>query len=298
MSKRQLEANRRNALKSTGPRTPEGKARSSRNAITHGILAQEVLIRAGDGAEDPAELEALLEQFRNDLRPVGVLEEMLVERIAACYWRLRRAQRFEVGAIRERLDECNRRPEDPGTQELERDLLRAKAGAACAILFTAWVHQRKRLTFPDVCEALGGAWGEAARVYGVTDVEGFRSPLQIWLFMAKVGATKLTGKRLRARMLAVGRDIIKHVCGFVDKFAAKLDEARRYDGLAQERAALVHALPNEADINKLIRYETMINRQLDRAVYQLERLQRARQGDHVPAPVALDVNIAGVKEAG
>ncbi len=64
VSQRQMEANRRNAISSTGPRTVEGKARSSRNALKHGIFAQEVVIRDGDGAEDPAEFEALLNEFR------------------------------------------------------------------------------------------------------------------------------------------------------------------------------------------------------------------------------------------
>ena len=108
-SDKQIAANRKNAQKSTGPTSPEGKKRVSRNALKHGLLAKEVVILEGDGAENPAEFDALLADLVDEFQPQGVVEETLVERIATCYWRLRRAQRYEVGAIRASLDECQRR---------------------------------------------------------------------------------------------------------------------------------------------------------------------------------------------
>ena len=94
-------ANRRNAQLSTGPRTEEGKNQSRRNALKHGILASALLITGGEGAEDHAEFDRLLNSLYTDLDPVGTLEEMLVEKIAICYWRERRALRCEAGLIRE-----------------------------------------------------------------------------------------------------------------------------------------------------------------------------------------------------
>ena len=67
VSEKQKQANRRNALNSTGPRTPAGKARSSRNAVTHGLLSNQALILDGDGAEDPNELEVLRDEMFEDL---------------------------------------------------------------------------------------------------------------------------------------------------------------------------------------------------------------------------------------
>ena len=119
VTEKQLAANRRNARKSTGPRTPEGKRRSSRNALKHGLLAAEVVITDGDGAERQQDFDRLLADLCADLRPVGIVERSLVERIAACYWRLRRAQRYEVGAIRNSLDECNRPDDDPDANTAE-----------------------------------------------------------------------------------------------------------------------------------------------------------------------------------
>ena len=93
-----IAANRRNALRSTGPRTPEGKARSSQNASKHGLLSREVLLPG----EDREALEALREDLISELQPIGALELMLVERIVVCVWRLRRIHVLESGVF-----ECN-----------------------------------------------------------------------------------------------------------------------------------------------------------------------------------------------
>ena len=91
-SDKQIEANRQNARKSTGPRTPEGKDRASNNAVKHGLLSQDVLIPGEDGAA----LRELSERLQEELEPVGELEDMLVDRIVAAYWRLRRVGRVET----------------------------------------------------------------------------------------------------------------------------------------------------------------------------------------------------------
>ena len=103
--------NRLNAQKSTGPRTPEGKARSRRNALTHGLLAKTVILDGKEHDEDPAEFDALLYSLISELCPVGALEDMCVEKIAVCYWRLQRAVKAEALAIHERYAQ-QQGPED------------------------------------------------------------------------------------------------------------------------------------------------------------------------------------------
>lgn len=93
-----IAANRANARKSTGPRTPEGKARSSRNALKHGLLARHAIIR-DDPAEDRDAFDELLNQLTAEYQPVGPTQRLLVERIAVCYWRLRRALRYEADCV-------------------------------------------------------------------------------------------------------------------------------------------------------------------------------------------------------
>ena len=90
-SRAQIQANRSNAQKSTGPRTVEGKERASQNAVKHGLLAREAVIVG----EDPAEFEMYREGMLRTLAPVGPVEEMLAERVVGLSWRLRRAERLQ-----------------------------------------------------------------------------------------------------------------------------------------------------------------------------------------------------------
>lgn len=103
-TKKQIEANGKNTLVSTGPISPEGKALVSQNAVKHGIFAKDLLITAGDGKEDAQEYQELLDGIVLSLHPSGQMECLLVEKIAADYWRLRRVLRFESGSIRKILD--------------------------------------------------------------------------------------------------------------------------------------------------------------------------------------------------
>src|SRR5712692_9085093 len=104
VSERRIQANRRNALRSTGPTTERGKCTVARNAIKHGVLAREVVITAGDGKEDLSEFHDFVERLCEQYEPVGVVEESLVQTIATCLWRKARVIRAENGEIRRRLD--------------------------------------------------------------------------------------------------------------------------------------------------------------------------------------------------
>ena len=92
-SDKKAEANRRNSLKSTGPRKPEGKAAVRLNALKHGLLSEEVLLPG----EDEVALRELAESLRAQLQPVGEEEILLVDRITSLLWRLRRLGRVEAG---------------------------------------------------------------------------------------------------------------------------------------------------------------------------------------------------------
>jgi hypothetical protein len=95
VTEKMIEANRRNAQKSTGPRTPEGRAVVARNAITHGLTAKELVLPG----ERKGDLVALREGLYADLRPEGELECLLADRVALAMWRLRRVIRFEAGFL-------------------------------------------------------------------------------------------------------------------------------------------------------------------------------------------------------
>jgi hypothetical protein len=91
----QIQANRLNARKSTGPRTAAGKERASRNALKHGLLAREAVI----AGEDPEEFDLYREGMLAELAPAGAVEAMLAERVVGLAWRLLRAQRLQNAAF-------------------------------------------------------------------------------------------------------------------------------------------------------------------------------------------------------
>src|SRR6516162_3987027 len=111
-SQKRIDANRRNAQKSTGPRTPEGKGRSRFNGLKHGLTATIPVIPG----EDPAVYEARLEAMIESLPPRNQVELDLLGRVAAATWSLERATRAEAALISQRIKdetiERQRREED------------------------------------------------------------------------------------------------------------------------------------------------------------------------------------------
>jgi hypothetical protein len=89
-TQKQIEANRRNGLKG-GVKTEEGKAVSRLNACTHGFFSKDLLLPA----EDPAYLAEIRDNYLSELKPVGELETLLVERIISSAWWLKRLVRSE-----------------------------------------------------------------------------------------------------------------------------------------------------------------------------------------------------------
>jgi hypothetical protein len=108
-SAKQLAANRRNAKHSTGPKTPEGKARSSKNATKHGLLSQHAVITTGDEksgciVESQADFDLHLENLRESYKPKAYGEELLVQQIAVCYWKIARLTRIDQRLFNDALD--------------------------------------------------------------------------------------------------------------------------------------------------------------------------------------------------
>jgi len=90
---RQIEANRRNALKSTGPKTEDGKQTSRCNAVRHGLTAETVI----GALEDAEEYKAFEAAITADYDAQSAVERELVLRLASILWRLRRATTMETG---------------------------------------------------------------------------------------------------------------------------------------------------------------------------------------------------------
>jgi hypothetical protein len=94
-SQRQIAANRRNAQRSTGPRTFDGKLRSRQNAVRHGLTAETII----GVLEKPEEYKEFENCIRADYHPRSAVEHELVLRLASLLWRLRRATAIETGLL-------------------------------------------------------------------------------------------------------------------------------------------------------------------------------------------------------
>jgi hypothetical protein len=309
VSEKQMIANRQNALKSTGPTSAEGKAVASRNALKHGLLAKEVVITQGEGAENAQQFSDLLNDLIAEFAPASGMEEILVEKIAACYWRMRRAHRYEVGMLRQKLDtltddyyarQGNRTDAQIDAEMAEKQnqiriarerLQMAKraraAGQDIAVTFDwaeNWKWLKKEYIDPkDIVHKMDGY--PTVRV-GLTteDKLNVKTPPQIRRRMNEKGHTD-------DQIWQVHMDLCQK---FVNKSEAeieKLKKAKAANALSLQRLAQSSSLPSVTERDSVLRYETAIERQMYQALKQLERLQRLRCGDKVPAPVQLDVNL-------
>ncbi len=94
-SEKKILANRRNAQKSTGPRTRAGKAAASKNSIKHGLLAHQTIISSENQADFCKERDRIL----SDLVPESPMESMLAERVVVLSWRLKRIDHIQNQTI-------------------------------------------------------------------------------------------------------------------------------------------------------------------------------------------------------
>ncbi len=311
-----IEANRRNARRSTGPRTARGKANSRRNALKHGFLAKELLIAGGEGKESSAEFAQLLQGLTDYFQPEGLPEELLVEQIAAAYWRLRRLHQHEVGEIRRRLDDAptavtneklQRLKQCQSTLALQRalntlgsdvPLLRGMAPVELEGIRQEFLTSTQGIDF--LLQLLAGAREEIATT-GTASADLLR---QLYLYFGCVESGLARYCDLRSdqackphHSLPAGEDISLSSATSQTEMLARIDTEK--NGLLLRRAAVAtmeesarvarvnsYRLPDPAALERIVHYESHLQRQLSRAYAHLERLQRLRAGEDLPLPLS------------
>ena len=289
MTEKQLTANRRNALRSTGPRTPKGRAASKMNALKHGILSTQVLVAGQYYQEDREEFEALHRRFAEDLQPEGPLEEMLVDQIVTAHWRLRRALMAESGAIALNVDKGHRkraRGTPPVLQWMQWRVLGDPVNAMqnssiVSAILLCWMKELR-----DAVEQTGELTVEAVKQLndriGTTPTPLTLSLEELRLKLESGSANPDAVERKRSVALA-----------FLDREINSLQWSRERCVEDEEHEAeslqAAAVLPSGEVLDKILRYETKLERQLFRAMAQLERVQRMRRGETIPAPLSVEV---------
>ena len=278
----QVEANRRNSLKSTGPKTQSGKAHSSRNSWKHGILSAHVPVPDGLGEEDAKRFGALLAELREEFQPCGTMEDLLVEQIVIAYWRLARVYRCEAGEIAKNSESVEYNFADWERQTVaESDPHLMRRSSRGLERFSATL---------DLAESelkRGGCLSDATLAYlsrfGPEVYEFFIR----WNLALKEFKKDPDLDKQRNMALGVMKSCITEYCRPALEDLTKHVNAKENIGWRND--LLSASLPDPTAVDRLLRYETSIQRGLDRSLAQLERLQRKRKGETVPHPVRVQI---------
>jgi hypothetical protein len=182
----QIEANRRNALKSTGPRTGAGKTASRMNALKHGIDAHAAVLPG----EDPDAYQALADDYRRRFSAATAEQTFLVETLIQSDWNRRRYARIQAELTARLLDETDPAdrglaalflPDNPGARALNRVIRHYEAAQ------NAWFRalrelQRIQRNEPDVAQASLPVQGEqrSPETPPPDPPPPPRTPLQLW----------------------------------------------------------------------------------------------------------------------
>src|SRR5436190_9455848 len=263
-SEERMAANRANAQKSTGPKTAEGKAASKMNAFKHGLLSREVLV-SGENAED---LTALHEWFREDLNPVGPREEMLVDQVVTTHWRLGRVLAAESGEM-EREAELRRTPIKSNAPE---PALQASA-EGCRLL-QSWlgdallaVEQDGELTMITV----GRFAVHAGDRSGSLKQNLFALLLRQRSDKYRDGVEEAAGRERRKQ------EAVSFLQENMRLLAVRETECQKKEESEPKVPQTIIVLPSTEALDRIIRYESMLNRQLFRAMKELRSLQKERR---------------------
>jgi hypothetical protein len=267
VSLKQLEANRRNARLSTGPKTIAGQRKVRWNALKHGLLAAEVVIPAGDGQENRRQFQLLLDQLRRDLQPQGTLEEMLVEKVAVCYWRQRRLLRYETGHIREDLDTARSQKAHWKLNAFDLD----QGFSASGLPVNPGRFRNSSLGLQYLIEQLDEMRREVETTGSISEKTCERL---VQLFGR--GEQDLPARIKRVELQDWSNGLLQALDGEKARLEQLKPQVQQQEQLKDESYLARLSLPKKESLDNLLRYETSLERQLDRILRQLGRLQKQR----------------------
>jgi len=290
--------------KATGPRTPQGKDRSKHNAITHGIFSKAVVLKS----ESRSDFDALLSALYQDRQPEGALEEILVNKLAVLWWRLRRVWTAESAEIRTGAEFIQW-----DANERNRQDAKTLPQLDCNGGLIRWIANPEALQgclslLEDLRENLGEdgfdpQFDQAilTKLYGSYKAWDQEKNWQKTLFDSYLfwSRASLCSEEERKENGYASPQRCKE--NFLDNVN---EEIRRLERYRKENAkiwaskleleSLRRTVPEGPQADRLLRYEAALSREIDRTLNQAERTQRMRLGQPVPPPINL--NITASKE--
>jgi hypothetical protein len=297
-SQRKIEANRRNALRSTGPKTSHGKNVVSGNAIKHGLLAREVVNTTL--SEKPEDFQRLFAKLIEDCEPVGQMEWMLVEQIAVAWWRRRRVLRAENNASIKgvlTVDKNFRAAGNRGYTDLanwavamqERE---ASPLPSLLVLDRVAADEESIRRLRQTTQGIQFLLESLAEIKTEVESTGVLKELHCNWIARCFGAEGLDLLRKADKQLEP--DDLQELLAAMSWHLKELAKLGRRIAAADRAEIgadlLLCSLPPDEYADRLLRYDAHYERQFYRAINELERLQRRRKGEAVPPPLKLEID--------
>ncbi len=290
-TEKQIEANKQNALVSTGPMTDEGKALVSQNAVKHGIFAKDLIIVAGDGKENEQEYRELMDGLIVSLNPTGQMECLLVEKIAVDFWRLRRVLRFETGSVRKFLDTAisnyynkanwEGKKEHRENENIDEDITKQKE-------FIDWNNRYIKALKSGVVNFDSPTWSNESLESDIEEdliliMESISEKVMNedeYLDFEDKGLEFEQMKTILKRAEYTDKDIAEALIECLEKqnkgyekCIEELNQERRKNAFAEDVAIKINSLPTGDTYEKVIKYEKAIQRSILQNIALLKRLQ-------------------------
>ncbi len=275
ISQRKIEANRRNSKSSTGPKTPRGKLISSANSLIHGIFARTAVLTGPPLFENPIEFVRLLEGVRADLEPVGALEDALVQQIVLSKWHEARHARYQAGVTQgqaqEALKENGRRLEADAWSGKRphpaNDTMTANDLKVTSSMVWAQMDLIELLSDTDVALENSDQFLQRVWMQIRDDDDDDRDEAADW---RKAALDHLGGLSVEQRAALITK-IEEEATALLPRLSEAYSENVAMD-VALDRALV----PDEAELNKILRYSAHLARQGERLLNQLMKLQARR----------------------
>jgi hypothetical protein len=287
--------------RATGPRTKEGKEKSKHNALKHRIFASVILLDTEFGWQ----FKSLLRGLRNEYKPEGMLEGILVEKLASLIWRYRRMLIAEQAVI-QRGTECFWWDElVRQNQEATIFLKGQNEGKTIPGLMLGRTNPFIR----EMCVELLQLLKRFIETRGFDSECDFRILRTVYGDSSFAVVTYCTvaiyysqcmrdSQLTEQQRLKSGRPAPNECkASFIEELEKQI-EALEKDGEVVAKArdqkealeARCHNVPEGPQLDRLLRYEANLDRSFDRTLAQLERLQRIRLGHPVPPPINVNVS--------